>query len=1323
MKKQNNLKNRTLYQIISLILYFSLYILISKEFKGLYSAFIGSLFLISAFLADIFLSRKGIRIYIRFLIVIIGYILLKLLVSLFSLFLSPNETYLIIIDKLPYLFNRDTIIALLFIIFYFLFDASRIKKVSNWGYAISTMAIILVFFLSLRFDIPITKTIFANYFNLAMFLIGIIVLLIIRHLLFHQDSMKRKTNLKDLLMLIPILLFIILLFFTIILPEHIQETGGKNSGLISPNLFLFDFSNFIELKDEIKLSNERVLIMELHGFEDSLNNRISEGWNRQVYLKRFSLEEYSSGGNFKMSEKFTDPYSPPVYISGYKWELKEKPILFQRIDIKETLYLINIDPSSLMGSDLMTKVAPIINWPDSPYKQIYRSYCNISDSSLRDLVPFDLNQESFLNDLHSSRKRILLEWGDGKKEKRIKELAIEVTEPYPEPFYKVLAVQEHLRRNYYYSLRPGLSKTGDQLEHFLFEAKKGYCSYFAFAMTIMLRSLGIASRVAVGFAPDMNNKTLNFYDVRSLDAHAWVEVYFDDFGWLTFDPTSSVIAPGEEYDFDLGNKEERDDLVEQILKNKDKLEEITKEKEKLSAVEELTQYLKRSIRVIGLFSFILMISSLFIIIYIKKNIYLFLYFLSNYPRKKVIYLYKNVLGKLLDLGYSISDGESILEYAKRLKREKVIDITGITKTYQIAIFREKSYLDISKEEIKTYKKELTSNLRNFDIKKRTKAFFNIRRLWKNILPLLFIILFSLNSSDLYSEDFTTLEEYIIESRQMIESGYYDRALDVLKTAEEKYPYSYKPNFHKGRLFYHHDLFENAIIELQKAKEKGYINEEIYQYIANSYGSIGEDLKAVKTYEEAFDTLYPSMNLYDKLGWMYFKVHDIKKGVEMVNDGLEKYPTSSDLYMTLGTFYSALRDYERSKEYYLNSLEYSYTDFNTNDFRAIAYYNLSLLEQSFLYYDNAFASAKASLSLKNRSSAHLELNYLYVSALDLKNAYREVIEASGLLPTTLFPEMALIYIYILSGRIDEAIKLDKDLLENTDFSWMLYFGTNKDDYYSELYRELSICYDFKADQIKYNDKWDILSNFLRPFKVLYYNILSMFYNFRFTNLYTKIGEEKIKGGSNLEGLYELYDGYEKIWPSKAKKILKLIENIEIKNNPQKKKIYDIKKAILNKKTSLFYSKKKLIDELEKNIELLDKKWEKEIETEALIELIKASKNEVKDKYINKLFEILPSMLPMNGIRTNAEIYFVKDNFPLKLQNKLLKSLQKRGLNNILESRFNIEIGKITNNIIFVNLYDVDNIKRSFNIEMTDLTVNDAEKISLEIFNKLFILELY
>ena len=75
------------------------------------------------------------------------------------------------------------------------------------------------------------------------------------------------------------------------------------------------------------------------------------------------------------------------------------------------------------------------------------------------------------------------------------------------------------------------------LEAFLFEDKIGYCQQFSGAMALMLRMSGIPARVVSGFSPGSLNRDSGEYRVRDLDAHSWVEVYFNDIGWVTFDPT------------------------------------------------------------------------------------------------------------------------------------------------------------------------------------------------------------------------------------------------------------------------------------------------------------------------------------------------------------------------------------------------------------------------------------------------------------------------------------------------------------------------------------------------------------------------------------------------------------------------------------------------------------------------------------------------------------------------------------------------------------------------------------------------------------------
>ena len=80
------------------------------------------------------------------------------------------------------------------------------------------------------------------------------------------------------------------------------------------------------------------------------------------------------------------------------------------------------------------------------------------------------------------------------------------------------------------------------LVSFITQTRAGYCQYFAGAMALMLRYLGIPARVAVGFAGGRYNASRHAWLVTDRDAHAWVEVWFKGFGWLPFDPTPP--APG-----------------------------------------------------------------------------------------------------------------------------------------------------------------------------------------------------------------------------------------------------------------------------------------------------------------------------------------------------------------------------------------------------------------------------------------------------------------------------------------------------------------------------------------------------------------------------------------------------------------------------------------------------------------------------------------------------------------------------------------------------------------------------------------------------------
>jgi transglutaminase-like putative cysteine protease len=105
-----------------------------------------------------------------------------------------------------------------------------------------------------------------------------------------------------------------------------------------------------------------------------------------------------------------------------------------------------------------------------------------------------------------------------------------------------LRIQDHLRRDYRYTLNTPVRPVRDPLARFLFEERQGYCEYFASAMAVMLRSLGVPARVVTGFQSGYFNTVSNLTVLRASDAHAWVEGWFPDRGWVTFDPTPSTLA-------------------------------------------------------------------------------------------------------------------------------------------------------------------------------------------------------------------------------------------------------------------------------------------------------------------------------------------------------------------------------------------------------------------------------------------------------------------------------------------------------------------------------------------------------------------------------------------------------------------------------------------------------------------------------------------------------------------------------------------------------------------------------------------------------------
>lgn len=125
-------------------------------------------------------------------------------------------------------------------------------------------------------------------------------------------------------------------------------------------------------------------------------------------------------------------------------------------------------------------------------------------------------------------------------EPRILSLARQLTEGIADEGQKARVLERYLKQTYRYSLEDLPVGGADPLAAFLFEVKQGNCEYFASSLAIMLRSLGIPTRVVNGYLGGEWNPYGEYLLIRQTNAHSWVEAYIGEEGWVTLDPTPSV---------------------------------------------------------------------------------------------------------------------------------------------------------------------------------------------------------------------------------------------------------------------------------------------------------------------------------------------------------------------------------------------------------------------------------------------------------------------------------------------------------------------------------------------------------------------------------------------------------------------------------------------------------------------------------------------------------------------------------------------------------------------------------------------------------------
>lgn len=467
----------------------------------------------------------------------------------------------------------------------------------------------------------------------------------------------RKTRGKAL---IPLLLFFPILLLLLSLASRISLSAG--GGLMQSGLFRFDFSDYLKLESKISMSDDLVLLFR------------KEGPSEKIYLRRFILSGYSSRKGFFRDEK-KDPESRQVTVPRRPLiQPQPEPPLRAREQVKQDYFLVTLSGETLLGMNTPDRIIPYINWPDSSFKGVYTVYSSVSQAEIYDLV--FANADS----LSSGERAFFTDYGQNEP---IRKLAEEVTLHSENYWSRVVTIESWLKDNFLYTLKPGTAPNGNQLEYFLFDSRKGYCSYFAFAMTLMCRSLGIPARVVVGFFVHPDSGVLNFYPVQANQAHAWVEVWFDGYGWIEFDPTSETMAPGENFEFGMAAPEEFLPLIEEVLGNQDLLREMMEEEDRASSFSRWSARFRTLFREGIRLWFIL---PLLWVLLLALSRFRFRLLPAKTPSARYKNLYREWLDRLERAGYPLPKHTTLTVWAHKMETKGKIPVTIATKYYLKAVF-------------------------------------------------------------------------------------------------------------------------------------------------------------------------------------------------------------------------------------------------------------------------------------------------------------------------------------------------------------------------------------------------------------------------------------------------------------------------------------------------------------------------------------------------------------------------------------------------------------------------------------------------------------
>ena len=253
--------------------------------------------------------------------------------------------------------------------------------------------------------------------------------------------------------------------------------------------------------------------------------------SKTVYFKGATLENYDGRSWSRgLVRSFIKRAGHEGFVIGPgQGRSTEIAVLLEPLDTEVLFTAQNIYRLEGSFSSIWVERAGVIRLPFLPFSRVeYRFWTDLSRVNRDEPAPKGPASAQYLDSSPEGQ--------------RIRALSADIARG-KSALEKARSVEEHLKANYRYTLSPENKGGSGPLEDFLFFSKEGYCEHFATSMVMLLRAAGIPSRLVTGFLEGEWNDYGSYFIVRQQDAHSWVEAYIEGTGWMRFDPTPSAPAP------------------------------------------------------------------------------------------------------------------------------------------------------------------------------------------------------------------------------------------------------------------------------------------------------------------------------------------------------------------------------------------------------------------------------------------------------------------------------------------------------------------------------------------------------------------------------------------------------------------------------------------------------------------------------------------------------------------------------------------------------------------------------------------------------------